>query len=64
MKLAVDQAVLGEASSHSEVEEYLTEYDKDWYIGSETDPEWREAVDSCVGQLFSMTYDPIQVIRC
>ena len=61
MKLAVDQAVLGEVTSHSEVEEYLEEYDSNWYIGSEGDPEWTEAVTSGIGQLFSLSHDPIQV---
>ena len=61
MKLAVDQAVLGEATSHTEVEEYLVEYDSDWYIGSEADPEWTDAVTSGIGQLFSLSHDPIQV---
>ena len=54
--------MLGEATSHAEVEEYLVEYDSDWYIGSEADPEWTEAVTSGIGQLFSLSHDPIQVM--
>ena len=56
--------MLGEATSHSEVEEYFTEYDNNWYIGSEADPEWTQAVTDGVGQLFSLSHDPIQVRLC
>lgn len=36
-KLTYDEAVLGEVTRGEELVEYMTEYDRDWYLGTETD---------------------------
>ena len=61
VKLAIDQMLLGEVSSHEELQEYLDEYDKDWYIGSEKEETWKHAVSAAKPQLFSLTYDSSSV---
>ena len=60
-KLAYDQAVLGEADDLDELVEYLEEYESDWYMGSEKDKEWVEAIKQEKTQLFSLIHDPSEV---
>ncbi|CAH1791455.1 unnamed protein product [Owenia fusiformis] len=60
VKLSIDQVLLGEASDHAELQEYMDEYERDWYIGSETDPRWGEAVLKNKPQLFSLGHNPVQ----
>lgn len=53
-KLTYDEAVLGEATSEEEIGQYLTEYNTEWYLGSDTDPQWEKAVMNGVPTLFSI----------
>ena len=50
----VDHLLLGDISNNDELMEYLEEYDTDWYIGQESDPEWSKAVISNTPRLFSL----------
>lgn len=59
-KMMLDQILIGEANSHEEVQEYFEEYDKDWYIGTETDDEWKSAVLSSRKQVFSLGHNKAQ----
>ena len=61
MKLAIDQALLGEATSPEEFDEYLEEYDAQWYLGTETDPQWNTSIAKAKPNLFSLAYDTKQV---
>lgn len=56
-KLTYDEAVLGEVSGEDELVEYLTEYDRDWYLGSETDPDWQISIMANKPFLFSLGRD-------
>lgn len=56
-KLTYDEAVLGEVTSEDELVEYLTEYDRDWYLGSETDHEWQLSIMHEKPFLFSLGRD-------
>jgi hypothetical protein len=62
----LDQILIGEANTPDEIEEYFEEYDKDWYIGLETDDEWKSAVLSSRKQLFSIGHNkaPSLCRRC
>ena len=44
-----------------ELSEYLEEYESDWYMGTEKDEEWREAIREEKAQLFSLIHDPDEV---
>ena len=61
VKLAIDQTVLGEVSSLEELQEYMEEYDRDCYIGLETDAAWADAILQSKPNLFSLSYNPTQV---
>ena len=57
----IDQALLGEASSNEEVQEYLEEYEADWLIGCEEGDEWAQAILAEKPNLFSLGHDPVGV---
>ena len=57
----LDQMLLGEATTSEELQEYLEEYDRDWYIGLEKDPEWTEAILESRPNLFSLGHNNTQV---
>ena len=59
----LDQMLLGEATTNSELQEYLEEYDRDWYIGLEKDPEWTAAILESRQNLFSLGHNNTQVGR-
>ena len=61
VKLAIDQTLLGEASSLEELQEYMEEYDKTCYFGCDNDPEWQQAIVNNTPTLFSLGHNPIQV---
>ena len=56
-----DEASLGETDNNSELVEYLQEYDKSYFIGSEIEPGWKESILSQKPHLFSLGRDPEQV---
>ena len=60
-KLTYDEAVLGEVTNEDELVEYLTEYDRDWYLGSETDRDWQTSIMADKQFLFSLGRDKSQV---
>ena len=45
----------------NDLEDYMKEYDNDWYIGHEKDPEWTKAAEKSTKQIFSLTHDPVAV---
>ena len=57
LKLLYDEAVLSEASTYSELCDYLLEYEKDWFIGNEDEEQWQNAVINEKEHLFSIGYD-------
>ena len=57
VKLLYDEAILGEASDSSELVEYLTEYDREWYIGCEEESDWRVHILDRKPHLFSLGSD-------
>ncbi|XP_053374492.1 pecanex-like protein 4 isoform X2 [Mercenaria mercenaria] len=59
-KLMMDQMLLGEMTSDLEWQEALEEYDNDWYIGLEKDPEWTTAVLASTPNLFSIGHNNTQ----
>ena len=58
----IDQLLLGELSTETEWQEALEEYDNDWYIGLEKEPEWTAAVLEGRPSLFSLSQNNTQVI--
>ena len=60
-KLTYDEAVLGEVTNEDELVEYLTEYDRDWYIGSQIDRDWQTSIMADKPFLFSLGRDKSQV---
>ena len=60
-KLTYDEAVLGEVTNEDELVEYLTEYDRDWYLGSETDRDWQTSIMADKPFLFSLGRGKSQV---
>ena len=49
--------VFGQVSSEDELAEYLTEYDRDWYFGTETDHDWQVSIMNEKPFLFSLGRD-------
>ena len=62
-KLTYDEAVLGEVTSEDELVEYMTEYDRDWYLGSEIGHEWQLSIMDEKPFLFSLGRDKSKVIN-
>jgi len=56
-KLTYDEAVLGEVTSEDELVEYMTEYDRDWYLGTEADRNWQLSILDEKPCLFSLGRD-------
>ncbi|XP_078350491.1 pecanex-like protein 4 [Oculina patagonica] len=56
-KLTYDEAVLGEVTSEEELAKYMTEYDRDWYLGTETDHDWQLSIMHEKPFLFSLGRD-------
>lgn len=56
-KLTYDEAVLGEVTGEEELAEYMTEYDRDWYLGTETDHDWQLSIMHEKPFLFSLGRD-------
>ena len=63
VKLSLDQLLLGPFDSHEELCQELVECDRNWYIGSERDIQWAEAIMANKKQLFSLSFDNNQVFR-
>ena len=61
MKLALDSILLGGFDSDDELLDMLQEYSSDWYIGLDSDPDWRQAVLGHTPSLFSLGYDDTRV---
>jgi hypothetical protein len=61
--MMLDQTLMGEATTPEEVEEYLTEFDSDWYIGLEKEEEWKSSVLNSVPNLFSLGHNKAQVTQ-
>ena len=59
----LDQILLGEASSMEEFQEYFEEYDRDWYIGLESEDNWKASCLASKPNLFSLGYNNVQVIN-
>lgn len=57
VKLLYDEASLGEIQDDSELAKCLESYDDDWFIGSETELKWEEAIRSKKSHLFSLGRD-------
>ncbi|XP_074662137.1 pecanex-like protein 4 [Tubulanus polymorphus] len=62
VKMMIDQVLLGEVSSDDEFQEMLEEFESDWYLGSEKDEEWTEAILNGTPNLMSLGYNPIKAI--
>lgn len=62
-KMMLDQTLMGEATTPEEIQEYLTEFDSDWYIGLEKEEEWKSSVLNSVPNLFSLGHNKAQVIQ-
>lgn len=60
--MMLDQVLMGEATTPAEFEDYLTEFDRDWYIGLEKEEEWKTSVLNSVPNLFSLGHNKAQVI--
>ena len=60
-KLTYDEAVLGEVTSEDELVEYMTEYDRDWYLGTEADRNWQLSILDEKPCLFSLGRDKSKV---
>lgn len=60
--MMLDQVLMGEATTPAEFEEYLMEFDRDWYIGLEKEEEWKTSVLNSVPSLFSLGHNKAQVI--
>lgn len=56
-KLTYDEAVLGEVTNEDELVEYMTEYERDWYLGTETDRNWQLSIMDDKPFLFSLGRD-------
>lgn len=57
-KLMFDKACLGPVENFAELVSYLEEYDKNWFIGMVSEPQWQQAVLQEKPYLFSLGYDP------
>eukprot|EP00731_Ephydatia_muelleri_P038317 Em0718g2a len=57
VKLLYDDASLGEAQDDNEMAKCLESYDDDWFIGSETESKWEEAIRNKKPHLFSLGRD-------
>jgi hypothetical protein len=57
----IDQMLLGEMTSDKEWQEALEEYDRDWYIGLEKEPDWTTAILASTPNMFSMGQNTTQV---
>ncbi|XP_038631726.1 pecanex-like protein 4 isoform X2 [Scyliorhinus canicula] len=57
-KLMFDKASLGPVENFVELVNYLEEYDRDWFIGMVSEPQWQQAVLQEKPYLFSLGYDP------
>ncbi|XP_059178435.1 pecanex-like protein 4 isoform X2 [Physella acuta] len=53
-KLMLDQTLIGEISSDQELEASLRDYDDNWYIGKDTEPDWGVSVMENRSNLFSL----------
>ena len=61
VKLVIDQAILGEVADDEEMEDYLSEYDSDWFIGDENDSDWSKSILSGKKNLMSMSQSSYKV---
>ncbi len=61
MKLAIEQMLMGEVSGLEELQEYMEEFDRDWFIGSERDAQWRRSVAAGKPTLFSLGHNTVDV---
>lgn len=64
VKLLYDEAVLGEISDFTELQESLEEYDNHWYIAQEekTADDWRRNIINETRSLFSMGFtEPVMI---
>ena len=63
VKLLYDDASLGEVQDDNEMAKCLESYDDDWFIGSETESKWEEAIRNKKPHLFSLGRDLEKVQR-
>ena len=60
-KLSYDEAVLGEVTSEDKLAEYMTEYDRDWYLSTDTDHHWQLSIMKEKPSLLSLGRDKDKV---
>lgn len=58
----IDQMLLGELTSDTSWQEALAEYDNEWFIGVEKEPEWTAAILNNTRYMFSMGHNAAQVM--
>lgn len=61
VRLLYDEGSLGEVESASELAEYLQDYDRNYFIGCESESGWEEAISREKPNLFSLGRDPEKV---
>lgn len=59
--MAYDQIVLGEGDEDDDLITNLEDYESNWYLGSDTDKEWKEAIKRQKPELFSLMFNPQEV---
>ncbi|CAI9724778.1 4 [Octopus vulgaris] len=59
-KLMMDEVLMNPITSHEELKEFLEDYDQNWFIGLESDPDWSRAILAGKPHLFSLGHNTSQ----
>lgn len=59
-KLMMDEVLMNPITSHEELQECLEDYDRNWFIGLESDPDWSRAILAGKPHLFSLGHNTSQ----
>lgn len=57
----MDEVLMNPITSHEELQECLEDYDRNWFIGLESDPDWSRAILAGKPHLFSLGHNTSQV---
>ncbi|ESP02796.1 hypothetical protein LOTGIDRAFT_110843 [Lottia gigantea] len=59
-KLMIDHMLMGDIDNNEELRECLEDYDDNWYIGLESEEEWKSGIIDNKKNLFSLGHNSIQ----
>ena len=64
VKLSIDEQIFGDCETKEEFIENITQLDNEWYIGSESEPEWSKSIEQGKKYVFTLGLNSNKMYSC